>query len=210
MQALYAQIVVPALIIVPIAVAVIKRKYWGKPEKAILVFLIISGVTSCIGTYLSSHGRNNLPMLHLYTVLEYISITAFFYHATDNKKERQVLLAGWIAIPLLAIANILYLDSVYRYNQIPRSIAAIIILILCIRFMMKNLSFSATPASFFSFSTVVALLLYFSGSLTLFAVSDYILANRAVNMLIWNTHATFVLIMYLIISVAYYKTGSEK
>jgi hypothetical protein len=75
---------------------------------------------------------------------------------------------------------------------------------------MRSLSFSASRVPFFAFAVVVALLLYFSGSLTLFALSDFIIANKTINWLIWNTHATFVLIMYLIFAVAYFKTGKDK
>ena len=210
MHAIYMRVIVPALIIIPIVVAVSRKKYWGLPEKAILAYLIISAFFNTLATLLAARGINNLPLLHLYTVLEFISITSFFYFSTDRKKDKQVIKVLWFALPLLTVANVLYLHSIYLYNLIPRSTSAIIILILCINFLMRSLSFSAGRVPFFAFAVVVALLLYFSGSLTLFALSDFIIANKTINWLIWNTHATFVLIMYLIFAVAYFKTGKDK
>lgn len=204
------RVIVPALIILPIIVAISRRKYWGLPEKAILVYLLISAFFNTLATFLSARGINNLPLLHLYTVLEFISVTSFFYFSTNRKKDKQVIKVLWFAFPLLTIANVVYLNSIYLYNLIPRSTEAIIILILCINFLMRSLSFSADRVPFFAFAVVVALLLYFSGSLTLFALSDFIIANKTINLLIWNTHATFVLIMYLIIAVAYFKTDKDK
>jgi hypothetical protein len=210
MHAIYMRIIVPALIILPIIVAISRRKYWGLPEKAILAYLVISAFFNTLAALLAARGINNLPLLHLYTVLEFISITSFFYFSTDRKKDKQVIKVLWFVFPMLTIANVLYLHSIYLYNLIPRSTGAIIILILCINFLMRSLSFSASRVPFFAFAVVVALLLYFSGSLTLFALSDFIIANKTINWLIWNTHATFVLIMYLIIAVAYFKTGKDK
>ncbi len=112
--------------------------------------------------------------------------------------------------PLMALVNIYLLDSIFLYNLIPRSVEAIIVVSFCIYYLMKSLSFSAGKSPFFNFAVVVSFLLYFSGSLALFALSDFIIANKKINSLIWNTHATFVLIMYLIIAVAYYKTKHEK
>ena len=210
MQSTYASLIVPASIMLPIVVAISKKKYWGPPEKAILVYLVISAFFNTLAALLAAKGINNLPLLHLYTVLEFISLTSFFYFSTNRKKDKQIIKVLWFALPLLTVANVLYLNSIYLYNLIPRSTGAIIILILCINFLMRSLSFSADRVPFFAFAVVVALLLYFSGSLTLFALSDFIIANKTINLLIWNTHATFVLIMYLIIAVAYFKTGKDK
>jgi hypothetical protein len=210
MHAIYMRVIVPALIILPIVVAISKKKYWGLPEKAILAYLVISASFNTLAALLAAKGINNLPLLHLYTVLEFISITSFFYFSTDRKNDKQMIKVLWFVFPVLTIANVLYLHSIYLYNLIPRSTGAIIILILCINFLMRSLSFSANRVPFFTFAVVVALLLYFSGSLTLFALSDFIIANKTINWLIWNTHATFVLIMYLIFAVAYFKTGKDK
>jgi hypothetical protein len=210
MQSTYASLIVPASIILPIVAAVSRKKYWGPPEKAILVYLAISAFFNTLAALLAARGINNLPLLHLYTVFEFISLTSFFYFSTDREKDKQVIKVLWFALPLLTVANIFYLHSIYRYNLIPRSTEAIIILILCINFLMRSLGFTAGRIPFFTFAVVVALLLYFSGSLTLFALSDFIIANKTINVLIWNTHATFVLITYLIIAVAYFKTGKDK
>ncbi len=122
------------------------------------------------------------------------------------------MLIGWLLLifPLMAVVNIYLLNSIYLYNLIPRSVEAILIVLLCIHYLMKSLSFSAGKIPFFNFAVVVSFLMYFSGSLALFALSDFIIANKKINSLIWNTHATFVLIMYLIIAVAYFKTKHEK
>jgi len=210
MKAIYLHFIVPAFIIVPIVMALIRRAYWGRPERAVLLYLLLSAVSNCVASYLSMQHITNLPVLHVYTVLEFFTISYFFLVCSSSKTEQTIIQALWVAMPLLTLANMLYLNSIYKYNLIPRSVSAIIVLVLCINFMMRSLNFSASKVPFFNFAVVVGLLLYFSGSLTLFALSDFIINNKAINMLIWNTHGTFVLIMYLIIAVAYYKTGTEK
>ncbi len=206
----YTSIIVPGAIMLPVVAAVIKMRYWSASEKVIFAYMITSALFNILAASLAARNINNLPLLHVYTVLEFMLVTGFFITATDNKKEKTIIRCLWIIFPILALLNILYLNSVFLYNQMPRSVGAIIILILCIYFLMKSLSFSAAPVPFFNFAIVVALLLYFSGSLALFALSNFIIGNKRINLLIWNTHATFVLIMYLIIAIAYFKTRKDQ
>jgi hypothetical protein len=210
MPGIYISVIVPGIILIPITTAIIRKKHWGPPENVVFVYLLISGLFNVLAALLAARRINNLPLLHLYTVIEFFIITGFFYVATHSKKEKFVIRSLWISFPLIALLAIFSLNSIFVYNQIPRSIEALIILILCIHFFMKSLSFSAAPVPFFNFATVVALLLYFSGSLALFALSNFIIGNKTINSLIWNTHATFVLIMYLIIAVAYFKTRKDQ
>jgi hypothetical protein len=210
MPGVYISVIVPGVILLPVITAIIRKKYWGLPEKVVFLYLLVSGLFNILAALLAARNINNLPLLHLYTVLEFVLITGFFYAATGNPREKLVIRGLWVAFPLMAILNIVYLNSIFLYNQIPRSVEAIIVLLLCIHFLMKSLSFSAAPVPFFHFATVVALLLYFSGSLALFALSNFIIENKTINSLIWNTHATFVLIMYVIVAVAYLKTGKDQ
>lgn len=209
MSGIYHSVIVPAAILLPLTIALIRKRFWQTPERVIFLYLILAAVFNTLAALLAARAINNLPLLHLYTVLEFLFITRFFYAVVTNPKEKRLFKWLWIAFPLIALLNILYLHSIFLYNLIPRSIGAIIILVLCIHFLLKSLSFSAGSVPFFNFALVVALLLYFSGSLALFALSDFIIGNIRINRLIWNTHATFVLIMYLIIAVAYFKTGKE-
>ncbi|WP_118952817.1 hypothetical protein [Taibaiella helva] len=210
MPGIYTSIIVPGTILLPVTIAVIRKGYRNGPGRMIFIYLLLAGFFNLLAAVLAARSINNLPFLHLYTVLEFGIITAFFYTASSTARERQLIRWLWALFPVLAILNILHLNSIYLYNLIPRSVEALIVLILCIYFLMKSLSFSAAPVPFFNFAIVVALLLYFSGSLALFALSDFIIANKTINRLIWTTHATFVLIMYLIIAVAYYKNGKEQ
>lgn len=210
MPAIYTSIIVPGIILLPITIALIKKKHWGQEERTIFLYLLTSCLFNTLASLLAARGYNNLPLLHLYTLLEFFVITRFFYITAQSPRDKKMIRWLWVIFPVLALINIFYLHSIFLYNLIPRSIAGIIIIILCIHFLMKSLSFSAGAIPFFNFGIVVSFLLYFSGSLALFALSDFIIADRTINQLIWNTHATFVLIMYLIIAVSYYKTNSQQ
>lgn len=210
MHKLYMGVIVPASIVLPLIAAIASKKYWTSSHKIILVFLMISAVVNTLASYLANKGINNLPLLHIYTVLEFTVITAFFYSLTERKIDRQIIIGLWIAFPLLSLYNVWRLNSIYLYNQLPRSVGAIMILIFCVSYLMRSLNFTAKKDPFFPFAVVVALLLYYSGSLTLFALSNFIFGNKELNLMLWDTHATFVMIMYFIIAIAYYKTGTEK
>jgi hypothetical protein len=210
MHKFYVGAIVPASIVFPMVAALASKRYWTSSHKVVLVFLIISAVVNTLASYLANKGINNLPLLHVYTVLEFAVATAFFYSVTERKTDRRIIVGLWIAFPLLSLYNVWRLNSIHLFNQLPRSVSAITILIFCISYLMRSLNFTAEKDPIFQFSVVVAWLLYFSGSLTLFALANFILDNKQLNMMLWDTHATFVMIMYFIIAIAYYKTGTEK
>ncbi len=53
MPSLYMGIIVPAAILLPVATAVIRRRYWQPPEKMIFVYLMLSGVFNILAATLA-------------------------------------------------------------------------------------------------------------------------------------------------------------
>ncbi|RYZ16828.1 MAG: hypothetical protein EOP49_51285 [Sphingobacteriales bacterium] len=207
MPQLFITYIAPGAILLPIGIAIARSAHWGRSELVVFLYLILSGVTNTIASYFAHYGWNNMPILHAYTLLEFLAIAYFFDSTTDNPKEKLVIAFTRDLLPLITVINIMGLGSVLKYNQIARTAAAIMILLLCIYFLMKGLNLLAAKMPFFSFATVVGFMLYFSGSLTLFALSDLLLsAERSLFWLIWNTHAAFMMVMYLIIALAYFRT----
>jgi len=211
MPQLFITYIAPGAILLPVGIAIARRAHWGRPEQIVFLYLMLSGMTNTIASYFAHHGWNNLPILHVYTMLEFMAIAFFFESTTRNPKEQLAIALARDVLPLVTVINIIGLGSVFRYNQIARTTAAILILVFCIYFLLKSLNLMAAKMPFFSFATVVGLMMYFSGSLTLFALSDFLhAAERSMFRLIWNTHAAFMMVMYLIIALAYFRTKQQQ
>lgn len=203
----YMGVVVPSMVMLPIVVAVIKMEYWKAPERLSFFYLIASGIFNVVAKLTASFHINNLPFLHLYTVIEFCLLCAFFRSLFIDRSTR--LLLGWLMIvfPVIAVVYIIITDSLFTYNVLPRFLSSIILLAFCIRFLISNLN-AREYKNPFSTIVVIALLLYFSSSSIFFALIEFVRKSKGL-VFLWNVHATFVLIMYLIFTVAYLKINRD-
>jgi hypothetical protein len=208
MDTFYMGWLVPYSIAIPLFIAVLKYKYLSDTARIIFYYLIVSVIFTIIGYILRHTIQNNLPLLHIYTVVEFFILTEFFKKAINEKNSSKILTVVQIVFTLACIANVFFLQSLFTYNSYSRSLGALLIMLLAINFFArlftKQLSEKVTKLPLFWFNS--AIFLYFSGAFVLFIFSNYVLiADRVTNVILWNIHATFVLIMYLLFAKGFYK-----
>lgn len=208
-SAVYTGIIVPSFVVLPIVAALFKIKKWEAPQKLSFFYLVLSGVFNIIAKVTAVQKINNLPFLHLYTILEFVLLCALFKSIFIERGLKKFLTFIMIAFPLIGLGYIFYSNALLSYNPLPRFLEGLILMLLCIYFLMQDLNRLEHNHSMFSFTIVVGLLLYFSSSLILFALPELIRENKDMNRLIWSIHATFVLMMYLSFMVAYIKLKKE-
>jgi hypothetical protein len=208
-SAVYTGIVVPSFVVLPIVAALFKTKYWKAPQRLSFFYLVLSGVFNIIAKITAVHQINNLPFLHLYTILEFVLLCAFFKSIFIEARLKKVITGIMVVFPLIALGYIFSSDALLSYNPLPRFLEGLILMLFCIYFLMQDLNRLEYNHSMFSFTIVVGMLLYFSSSLILFALPELIRENKDMNRLIWSIHATFVLMMYLSFAVAFIKLKKE-
>lgn len=210
MAAFYMGVIVPATIFIPIIIALAKKNYWKTMERWVFVYLIFSLFFNILSKILSDRKINNLPYLHLYTVLEFGLISICFLSIISNHIFRKGVFLMLILFPLFAIFNIWHSDSLYTYNMIPRSVESILIVIYCIFFLLQKFSVETKTLYDFNYFFIIGILLYFCSAITLFSLSGFILENTRLNVFLWNMHATLVMILYIIIAAGYSKLGKKQ
>jgi hypothetical protein len=198
---LYMGVIVPSIILLPISIAIHKHKYWRTTENIFFYYLIAAAFFNLIAIVTGANGINNLPFLHLYTVIEFCILCAVFKSIFINQPVKKLLNILILFFPLLAIAYIVYTHSIFDFNVLPRFLSSIILLLFCLYFIFFDLNNS--KHSSFNVFIVIGLLLYFSSSSIFFALIEYVQKDKEFNRLLWIIHATLVLIMYLIFTKAY-------
>ncbi|WP_124635812.1 hypothetical protein [Taibaiella sp. KBW10] len=152
----------------------------------------------------------NLPFLHLYTVLEFCTLSLLFKSLLKGKVINNILSISIVLFPIVAIGYIGYNDALYKHNVLPRFLSSMSITILCVYFLIRDLTQIKDNQSVFSFMVIVGLLLYFATCSTLFGFSSKIMEMPdKINDLLWNIHASMALIMYLIFAYAYFKLNRQ-
>ncbi len=208
MKYLFAGIIVPAAVIIPIVAVTLKKSYQELTLKIILYYLLFSGLINIAARMLGNNKINNLPLLHLYTIGENLVILYFFYivfkRQASLKRVINVLMATFT---LFALTNMFLIQGIYQYNSYSRPISSLIIIGLCMYYFLSQAAVDQQQSWFhIPLNWIIAgLLIYFGSSLFHFAFLNVISerANLRYYFLLGNIHAGLVLVMYLLFTMGF-------
>jgi len=192
----------PLAILLPLIPVALHYKRYTRALKVLSLHLLVVAVFSAVSVLLWIMKRNNLPVLHLYTIAEFIMISWFYSIVLRRFLPAKLLTGIAVGFTLFALLNSLLLQSWYTFNTIPRSIESLLVIslsLVCYYRMLSEMKIRKMERSpIFWINT--GFLFYFSGALFLFMLSNYILPlNHQLNIFIWTIHACFSIMLYLLI-----------
>jgi hypothetical protein len=200
-------VIVPVSILLPIYQAV--KKYKQLPVELIYIswFLFASAISNVVSAYFASKTINNMPVMHVYTFVEFALLALFYKKLLNTKQSDRII--NWL-IPsflVICVVNAIYFQSVLTYNTYTKSIEALIILILAITYFVKVLDNDDTEEKNVNVITYInsGLLIYFSGSFIWFVIFNLTIGNVGLGVIMWSIHATLLLILYILIAIALWK-----
>jgi hypothetical protein len=188
--------------LLPLIIAVLHFKNYTREYKVITLHLLIVVVLSGIAVLLWLMKHNNLPLLHLYTIAEFLMVSWFYSIILKDFVPARLILAVCIAFVVFAVLNSIFIQSWFTFNTFPRSVESLWIIGLSLITYYKMLSelkirkMERSPVFWINTGFFV----YFSGALFLFSLSNYILSlNHRLNIYIWTIHAILSILLYLFI-----------
>ncbi|MXV15438.1 hypothetical protein [Hufsiella ginkgonis] len=196
---IYVGYVVPASTLIPVVAGFIFYDRINKPLRALLIYLCGAFVVNVVATIMALNNQNNLLLLHLYTIFELVTVLFYYLHAFADKRASYWITVIMIAFTLLCILN-MFVQTVYRFNTYTRPLEAIIIIVFSgIYLSRQNNVAHRDPTTTSGRWVASGFLVYFCSSLFQFIFSNVVSATvpKNIKLLIWELHATFVLIMYL-------------
>jgi hypothetical protein len=180
---------------------------WLRPyAKTICWYLVISAIVNTIGTILGRvYHINNLPLIHIFTLLEMLLLFLFYSQVLDITKQNtwfKILVGVFILINFI---NILFFQSIFQYNSYTRTIEALIAILFSLNYFAKLAAIETRVARHPGFYFNAGIFLYFSGAFMLFIFSNFLIAklNTANFLTLWNIHAGLFFLMYLFFTTGF-------
>lgn len=200
-------VVVPLSIIIPIIPAVVRYNELSSKLKIISWYLFAGAVTSIVNNVLAYGHVNNMLISHIYTLVEFILLILFYKKipGEKNKKAYNLLITFF---SVLVVMNAAFLESIFTYNSYTKSIEAIVIMFLSVRYFKQNLDKAGTTAvkgDNYIIYINSGLLVYFAGSFLLFIIQNLTVSSLSFGLVMWTIHATFLLVLYILIAIALWK-----
>lgn len=200
-------VVVPLSIIIPIIPAVVRYNELSSKLKIISWYLFAGAVTSIVNNVLAYCHLNNMLISHIYTLVEFILLILFYKKipGEKNKKAYNLLITFF---SVLVVMNAAFLESIFTYNSYTKSIEAIVVMFLSVRYFKQNLDKAGTTAvkgDNYIIYINSGLLVYFAGSFLLFIIQNLTVSSLSFGLVMWTIHATFLLVLYILIAIALWK-----
>src|SRR5476649_2371488 len=99
--------------VLPVLAALYNYKYLDKILKIASVLFLIAFLTDLVLELMSQLGvRNNMPMIHLFTVINILFFTAIYYHAFFKPLVKNAILALAASAMLIVIFNIIFIEGI--------------------------------------------------------------------------------------------------
>lgn len=204
----YTGEIVPASTLLPIVAGFVYYRQIDKPLRVLLGYLCFALTVNIIAIVLAGHNTNNMPLLHVYTAIELVLVVLYYKYAFADAPKNRWLNLMMIAYPLLCIVNFAFFQSLYKFNTYTRPLEALIIIVLSSIYLGQTLARTTAAGRW----VAGGFLLYFCSSAFQFIFSNVVsrYATKAQRLLIWDIHATFVLIMYILFFVAILNGRSKR
>lgn len=138
-------------------------------------FLFLTFVAELYGSYLSSKGKNNVPLYNFFSIIEfsfYFIVLSRIISSEKVKKTLQVIIIPFIA---LTVCNILFVQGMKSFHTVTYSIGCLIIVSFCIYYFLelfrlpKSVELSKNPA----FWICSGLLFFYCCGFPLYGLMNY-------------------------------------
>lgn len=199
------------------AAVLVWMRYYRKMPRAIqlLGFYLLANLLIQVGAdFLWQRSMNNLPLLHLNTLLEFVFITLFFREVYIEQAWFKKYFNYWISVvAFLLIVNSLFIESIYEFNSIAKTLVQVIIMTYVILYFFDaygRVDFSQVEHQVIGL-ICFAILLCYAGSLFVFMFSQFSWgSNREVYRGLWLINGGLTLVFQLLILIAFLKTVFQR
>jgi hypothetical protein len=155
--------------------------------------------------------KNNLPLLHLYTLGELIIWMLFFQTLAKTAEAKRRMVWILLGLALLVIANSIWIQPLHTFCSYSKTLVQLTLVVLCLRHefsFLENDDFLEKKEKPFKWVNRAALL-YYGGSMFVFMFSEYAPAawHQGYHWL-WDFNIILNVFLHLNILIAIWKTAT--
>jgi len=197
----------PYVILLPLVAGIITFKKNTTANRILTVHIGLAAVFTAVSAVMWYKHQNNLPLSHVYTVLEFVFLSVYYSLVYPDRQMKTTIRIVVLLFVVFAVLNVLYLQDIYQYNTYARSVQAFIMMVYGLGgyFMVLQQKNTIYNTSFFWINT--GYLVYFSVSLFLFMLNNYLIyLGRDVVLVSWAIHALVMALLYILVSIGLWKT----
>lgn len=203
----YVVLISPGILLISIVLSLIHWKRLPIAFQKLLAYLIWNLMVETI-VYFLPDGTNNLPLLHLHTLIEFILFT-WLYEALGlfGDWRRQLFYGYVIGIPILILSNSLFVQSIYSYNTFSRTFVLCILIAYAVGYFLQLHSNRQKRRAHDVMNG--AILLFYAGSLFVFMFGNILMDNEYANSF-WLFNLVLNILFQVLILLSIWLASKDK
>ena len=199
-------------ILLPIFISIIRFRFLDNVLRTLSYLLFLSLLFEIIIEFTVRRNINNLPFLHLFTIVEFSFLGLIFYKVFTHPLFKKAIIVTIIAFAAFAVINALFIQTLYEFNTIARAVESFLLILLALLFFYKIFRESVVVhlGRYPMFWISSGILVYFSGSFFLFIFSNYILEQPG-DMLYsyWGIHSVLNIFLNLFFAMGLWYSSQK-
>jgi hypothetical protein len=206
-----------ASVLLPIIVAWVYYPKLNYPFRVLFYFFLLCLGFEILARELRVIYGNNMPGLHLYTIVQFLMFSVVFYHQfINNKNLQRLILVNCVIAFVIALSDALFTSDIFHSNLISRGYCSTFIilytLICFFQVFSEDRPFFNRDNPVFWFN--IAVLVYFANNLLYFMFRDYLLIHASkVETFSYCIYINLNIIAHLLYALSFrcfrkWKTGS--
>ncbi|GJM36380.1 MAG: hypothetical protein DHS20C18_53810 [Saprospiraceae bacterium] len=175
-------------------------------------FLAFSFIITSVSLFLWHNGENNLPLLHLYTLGEFLLLSWFYKEIIGLRNFSHLRFYIFIGlITVLLILNSIFVQPISQFNTYAKTLVQIVLIAYSIFYFYYLTNREDTESSEQKSLRLInsAMIVYYSGSLFIFMFSNYFI-ERTDNLIFWVFNSLLNLIFNLLVLVAIWRAAPKR
>ncbi len=213
MSHIYTFYIAPASVIPPLILGFRRVNKLSFNYRFLLGYLGLSLVTSILMRVFAYVFHNNMIITRCYTVVEFPVLAGFYYWTSNSSIMRQIIKILVVSFAIFSISMLFVYYKSVEFDDFTSSLESLLVIFLGVSFIFgdhgsasKSKSWASRPVNWFN----TGILLYFSGSLFIFLLTNYIIAESVyMYSSIWKVHATLFIGLNSLFSVGFLKIGNS-
>jgi hypothetical protein len=192
-------------VLLPLAIGLVRWKKLDHIQRILMLLLFISFLFEFGAVWVNEQlGLPNLPLLHLFTVIQFTILISIFHKTLAPLFSNRWLWGLLIGFGLFAVADALFLSSLQSFNPLARLVESLILIACSFLYLNKTLQelkiqhLDREPMFWIS----AGVLIYFAGGFLIFISSNYIMPIKLTFFLFWGLHAVLNTIANLFYFIA--------
>jgi len=162
---------------------------------ALIVQMVAIPVSKTIG--------NNMPLLHLYTLVEFIFISLFYKEILAKEiKYGKYFHYFIILLALIIIGNSISIEPLTGFNTNAKGLTQVVIISYAVIYFFNRISIDVTNNNLILNRINSAILLYYSGSLFIFIFANFLKEESLMSQYFWQFNAVLYLTFQILILIA--------